>query len=53
LLAAYVRRPGAFHALLATPPGWRLFARFCKGEPVFVDAVHRLPVRTALSVLAR
>jgi geranylgeranyl reductase family protein len=53
LLAAYSRRPAAFHAMLATPPGWRLFARFCQGEPVFTDALHRRPVQLALSLLAR
>ncbi|MEJ3750026.1 geranylgeranyl reductase family protein [Actinomycetes bacterium KLBMP 9797] len=53
LLAAYTRRPGAFHALLATPPGWRMFARFCRGEFAFEGAVHHLPVRAALAALSR
>jgi geranylgeranyl reductase family protein len=52
LLAAYSRRPGVFHAVLATPPGWSLFARFCRGEPVLVDAVRRLPIRAALRALS-
>jgi geranylgeranyl reductase family protein len=52
ILAAYARRPGAFHAMLATPPGWRLFTRFCQGEPVFVDAVRRRTVRAALRALS-
>jgi geranylgeranyl reductase family protein len=52
LLAAFARRPGTFHTVLATPPGWRLFARFCQGERVLVDAVRRRPVRAALSLLA-
>jgi geranylgeranyl reductase family protein len=53
LLAAFARRPGTFHTMLATPTGWRMFARFCRGEPALVDAVHRAPVRAALSLLAR
>jgi len=52
LLAGFTRRPGAFHAVLATPPGWRLFARFCRGEPVLVDAVRRRPVRAVLRALS-
>jgi flavin-dependent dehydrogenase len=35
LLAAFARYPGAFHAALATPPGWRAFRRFCRDEPAF------------------
>ncbi|MFC0529568.1 geranylgeranyl reductase family protein [Phytohabitans kaempferiae] len=53
LMAAFVRRPGMFHSVLASPAGWRLFARFCRGEPVLVGAVRRRSIRTALSVLAR
>jgi geranylgeranyl reductase family protein len=52
LMAAYTRRPGAFHTLLATPLGWRLFARFCRGEPVLVDAVRRRSIRAALRALS-
>ncbi|MFB9238594.1 geranylgeranyl reductase family protein [Plantactinospora siamensis] len=52
MLAAFSRHPGAFHAVVATPPGWRLFARFCLGETSFAPIVDRLPVRTALSLLS-
>ncbi|BCB82671.1 geranylgeranyl reductase family protein [Phytohabitans flavus] len=52
LLAAYTSRPGMFHALLATPPGWRLFTRFCQGEPVLLDAVRRRPIRAALRAIS-
>ncbi|WP_173055011.1 geranylgeranyl reductase family protein [Phytohabitans houttuyneae] len=52
LLAAYSRRPGAFHTLLATPTGWSLFARFCRGEPVLLNAVRRRSVRAALRALS-
>ncbi|ASW54901.1 geranylgeranyl reductase family protein [Plantactinospora sp. KBS50] len=53
LLAAFSRRPSAFHAVVATPPGWRLFGRFCRGETSFAGVVDRFPVRTALALLAR
>lgn len=52
LLAAFARRPGLFHTLLATPPGWRMFARFCHGEPGFDRLVRRRPVRAALAMLS-
>jgi geranylgeranyl reductase family protein len=53
LLAAFSRRPGLFHALLATPPGWRTFARFCRGDRSLAAAVDHRAVRAALSVLSR
>jgi geranylgeranyl reductase family protein len=51
LLAAFSRRPGLFHAVLRTPPGWRMFERFCLGETSFESTVERFPVRTALRLL--
>lgn len=51
LLAAFSGRPAAFHAALATPAGWRTFARFCLGELSFDQALARLPVRAALALL--
>jgi geranylgeranyl reductase family protein len=51
LLGAFTRHPGFFHALVATPPGWRLFARFCLGEASFQKTLTRLPVRAALALL--
>ncbi|MEV0397833.1 geranylgeranyl reductase family protein [Polymorphospora rubra] len=51
LLAAFSRRPGVFHTLLGTPPGWQVFTRFCRGEPGFDRLVQRRPVRAALSML--
>ncbi|MET7393294.1 geranylgeranyl reductase family protein [Dactylosporangium sp. NPDC005572] len=52
LLVAFTRRPGLFHAMLRTPPGWRMFERFCLGETSFEHTVERLPVRAALRLLA-
>ena len=44
LLAAFARRPGTFHAALATPPGWRAFTRFCRSGTSFAETVQRRPV---------
>jgi geranylgeranyl reductase family protein len=51
LLDTFSRRPGLFHTVLRTPPGWRMFERFCLGETSFEHTVERLPVRTALKLL--
>ena len=51
LLAAFSRYPGAFHGALATPPGWRVFRRFCAGETSLDSLLERLPVRAALALL--
>lgn len=53
LLDLFTRRPEVFHALLATPPGWRMFVRFCQGRASFDDMLRRRPVRAALAVLDR
>lgn len=51
MLAAFSRHPGAFHAALSTPPGWRMFARFCLGQGSLDEEIARLPVRAALALL--
>ncbi|MER7420476.1 geranylgeranyl reductase family protein [Micromonospora peucetia] len=53
LLDVFARRPGVFHSLLATPPGWRMFVRFCQGRAGFDETLHRVPVRAALALLDR
>ncbi|OLB64922.1 MAG: hyaluronate lyase [Actinobacteria bacterium 13_2_20CM_2_72_6] len=53
LLNAFARHPGVFHAALATPPGWRAFARFCRGGGTFAATVERRPVRWAIATLSR
>ncbi|MEV1147205.1 hyaluronate lyase, partial [Micromonospora sp. NPDC049799] len=53
LLDVFARRPGVFHAVLATPPGWRMFVRFCQGTASFDETLTRAPVRAALALLAR
>jgi geranylgeranyl reductase family protein len=51
LLDTFSRRPGLFHAMLRTPPGWRMFERFCLGETSFEHTVERRPVQAALRLL--
>ncbi|MEU7872776.1 geranylgeranyl reductase family protein [Dactylosporangium sp. NPDC049140] len=51
LLAAFARHPRLFHNLLRTPPGWRMFERFCLGQTSFEGTVERFPVRQALRLL--
>jgi geranylgeranyl reductase family protein len=53
LLAAFARHPGTLHAALATPLGWRMFIRFCRGDASFATTVERLPVRLGLAALTR
>ncbi|MFF5175731.1 geranylgeranyl reductase family protein [Micromonospora sp. NPDC000089] len=53
LLEVFERRPEVFHALVATPAGWRMFVRFCHGRASFDHTLNRAPVRAALAVLDR
>jgi geranylgeranyl reductase family protein len=53
ILAAFSRHPGAFHAVLATPKGWRAFVKICRSELSFSAAIDRRSARAALSFLAR
>ncbi|QLQ35969.1 geranylgeranyl reductase family protein [Micromonospora robiginosa] len=53
LLDVFERRPDVFHALLASPPGWRMFVRFCQGRVDFAEVLDRRPVRAGLALLDR
>ncbi|WP_431936867.1 geranylgeranyl reductase family protein [Micromonospora sp. RP3T] len=53
LLDAFERRPDVFHAMLATPLGWRMFVRFCQGRTGFAEALDRRPVRAGLALIDR
>ncbi|TNH25275.1 geranylgeranyl reductase family protein [Micromonospora orduensis] len=53
LLDVFIHRPGVFHALLATPPGWRMFVQFCQGRASFAEMLGRRPIRAALAMLDR
>ncbi len=52
LLATFEVRPSLFHLAVATPPGWAAFARFCRGEMSFANAMAHAPIR-ALAAIAR
>jgi hypothetical protein len=53
LLSAFTRHAGAFHTGLATPKGWRVFAKMCRSEMSFAEIVGRRPVRMAMALLNR
>ncbi|WFE40427.1 geranylgeranyl reductase family protein [Micromonospora sp. WMMD998] len=53
LLDVFERRPDVFHAVLASPPGWRMFVRFCQGRASFAEALDRRPVRAGLALVDR
>jgi geranylgeranyl reductase family protein len=53
LLRAFSAHPALFHGVLATPPGWRVFRRFCTGETSLEREVSKLPMRATLNVLGR
>jgi geranylgeranyl reductase family protein len=52
LMATFTKRPWAFHAVLASPPGWRMFRRWCRGETTFDALIEKLPVKVALALLS-
>lgn len=52
ILTAFSRHPGVFHTALATPPGWRMFAAFCRGETTFDQVLEQRRVRAALALLS-
>jgi geranylgeranyl reductase family protein len=52
LLTAFSRHPGSFHRGLATPKGWRLFVRFCRGEDSWADVLRHKSARLALGLLS-
>ncbi len=53
LLEIFERRPDVFHAMLATPPGWRMFVRFCQGRASFDRVLAHRTVRAGLALLDR
>jgi geranylgeranyl reductase family protein len=50
LLRLFEIHPGYCHTALATPPGWRFFSRFCRGETDLAAVVNRRSVRSALAL---
>jgi flavin-dependent dehydrogenase len=50
---AFKRHPGLLHCALATPPGWRTFARICRSEYSFERAMKHRSARVGMRVLRR
>jgi geranylgeranyl reductase family protein len=53
VLAAFSRHPAVMHAGLATSTGWRVFARFCRGELAWPSLTDRPLLGMAISVMGR
>ena len=53
LFDAFARRPAAFHAAVATGPGWRAFTRLCRGDITFARFAAHPAARTAMSLIER
>jgi geranylgeranyl reductase family protein len=51
LLRAFRARPALFHLALATGPGWREFARFCRSESSFGRVLQHRSMRAAVGVV--
>jgi len=48
VLAAFARHPAVMHAGLATPPGWRVFSKFCRGDLTWPSLTDRPLLATAI-----
>ena len=54
IMAAYTRRPRAFHAAIAAGgPTWRTFMRLSRGDTTFPRVMRHRPVAALVSALAR
>jgi len=53
LLRVFAEHPHLVHAAMATPPGWRAFEAFCRGELSMANVLKRPAIRMAINVLAR
>jgi geranylgeranyl reductase family protein len=53
ILALFARHPAIVHAGVASPPGWRVFTKFCRGELAFPSLVQRPLLGPAISALGR
>jgi geranylgeranyl reductase family protein len=51
LLAVFARHPLLVHAAMATPPGWRAFEHFCRGELAMARVIDYPGIRTAVRLL--
>jgi geranylgeranyl reductase family protein len=51
LLRVFVKHPALVHGAMATPPGWRAFKSFCRGELSMANVLKRPPIRVAVNLL--
>ncbi|GAB3492613.1 geranylgeranyl reductase family protein [Flexivirga lutea] len=52
-LRAFERHPRAFHTLLRTAPGWRVFTRITRGETTLARVARHRVVRAGLTAMNR
>ncbi|HEY2834850.1 MAG TPA: geranylgeranyl reductase family protein [Sporichthyaceae bacterium] len=50
---AFKRHPALLHLALATPPGWRTFAKICRSEYSFERALRHRSARVGMRALRR
>jgi geranylgeranyl reductase family protein len=50
---AFARRPAAFHAAVATPPGWSAFVRLCRGDITWARLADHPGSRAAMAAIER
>lgn len=53
ILAVFTRHPAIVHRGLATPPGWRVFSKFCRGDLAFPALTERPMLGQAIAALGR
>ena len=51
LLGVCAKHRHLVHAVVATPPGWRTFQAFCRGELAMAEVIARPGIRVAVSLL--
>jgi flavin-dependent dehydrogenase len=51
LLDVFQRRPWTLHGVLALPPGFSMFSRFCQGRVSFDELLAQRRIRAILAVL--
>jgi hypothetical protein len=50
LLRVFAKHPHLMHTAFATPPGWRAFEGFCRGDLSMAHVVRRPAIRTAITL---
>jgi hypothetical protein len=53
LLAGFTHRPAAYHAAVATPPGWYAFKALCRGDLTWAGLAGHPAARTILAAIGR